>query len=928
MKRILHFGVLICSILITSYLSSFKLLEKTYANNDLYVQETIIKVSAGKEHSGLLTSRGRLFLWGHGGQGRLGTNGTASRNTAYEITAYAPFTNLSNDYVVDFELGAEHSGALTAQGRMFMWGEGSDGRLGQGLKQDEWLPVNITGKFSLSVGEKITQIALGGQHSAALTNRGKLYMWGRNSFGRIGNNSTLEQLTPLNITSIVGSPFSTLAASDLITKVALGSEHSAAITSTGKVFTWGNNRVGQLGIGRTSYEQTLPQNITTRFLLSTNEKIVDISLGREHTMALSSSGKLFTWGGGGEGRLGNSSTTNQTSPVNITYQGDFINLAIDPIRTIEAGLLHSGARSQNGRLFVWGAGGNGRLGTGSTINQLTPKEITRQGSLVLMSGKIEVFSLGFEHTLIANNLDRIYSVGLGANGRLGGGTDTTIFTPNEISLSGPLISIYNYNRAVTVMNLIANLPDDPMLIHRSAIAIARQNYNFLNLSQQTVVNNFNYARLVTIESKLQLLITQYESVIQLFVALPQIVTLAHQNIIENARQAYNNLNEEQQNVSEVKAKLPLLVAAEGKLETLYQQIEDVMAIINALPDIVTMNDEEQILQAEAAFNNLHELQKQRVEQYLKDKLTTTRQKLQVLLDQITTVINLIQAIPPINEIRINQKANITSIRNEYDKLVPKQKERIGLENLALLVAAEQRIIVLEVQVEDVRTLILALPHPMSLDGEMNVIQTREAYNALHVTQQALLSDVYYLLIEAEATLIAIKEAANEVDRLILALPDQIQLTHEQLVIAIRTKYDLLSQSQRDIVLHYDEFLPAEARIASLLVIVHDFNTTVEALPQQVVIADKPTIVNLLETYQTFDEAMKERTAIAYQKLLLLSQSIRTQEGLVGFVTSTEGIVLGIASVFAIILIVILALIKKNRPKIIKLPKLIRAPRTF
>jgi hypothetical protein len=66
-----------------------------------------------------------------------------------------------------------------------------------------------------------------------------------------------------------------------------------------------------------------------------------------------------------------------------------------------------------------------------------------------------------------------------------------------------------------------------------------------------------------------------------------------------------------------------------------------------------------------------------------------------------------------------------------------------------------------------------------------VIQTREAYNALHVTQQALLSDVYYLLIEAEATLIAIKEAANEVDRLILALPDQIQLTHEQLVIAIR-----------------------------------------------------------------------------------------------------------------------------------------------
>jgi hypothetical protein len=707
----------------------------------------------------------------------------------------------------------------------------------------------------------------------------------------------------------------------------LGSEHSAAVSSLGKVFTWGNNRVGQLGIGRLSAEEILPQNITTRFLLSTNERIIDISLGREHSMALSSAGKLFTWGGGGEGRLGTNNTLNQTTPVNITTQGDFSNVLFDPIRMIEAGLLHSGARTQNGRLFVWGAGGNGRLGLGTTANQLVPKEITRQGSLSLMSGKIQAFSLGFEHTLIANDKDRIYSVGLGANGRLGNGTDTTVSTPVEISLIGSLINISNYNRAVLVMNLIANLPSQPRIADQSLISAARQSYQNLNLSQQSIVNANNYARLVDVENKLRELIDQYQQVIALFNALPVNIRLEDEQQIQAARQAYNALNDEQK--AYVQTKLTLLTSAESKLATLYQQIEDVIVMILQLPNTVTMDDEEKILQTKNAYFALSESQRNRINSQVYNYLLQSIAKLQVLLDQIAFVIAAIEAIPSINVLRINEEDTLISIRQAYEALVPKQKERIPQATLAKLFAAEIRMQELKAEVEAVRELILNLPASISLADENLIIQVRHAYNNLHSTQQSRLSNEYYRLLEAEAVILALKEAANEVDRLILALPAVILLTHEPLIVEIQEKYALLNPSQRNLLLHFDLFLLAEEKINDLIAIVNNFNLDVEAISEQVTIDDKQTVLTLLDTYDSFDQTMKERTAEAYAKLQRLLQSIRVQEGFLGFIQSPAGMITIIVLMFAMLGIIIITSIIKNRPKpAISLKKVIRLPYSF
>ena len=104
---------------------------------------------------------------------------------------------------------------------------------------------------------------------------------------------------------------------ETIIQVSLGNSHSAALTSSGRLFTWGNNGDGQLGDGTYS-NRTTPTEITSQFSLSTGDKIISVSLGHYHSAALTSSGRLFTWGNNGDGQLGDGTKTDRYSPTQIT----------------------------------------------------------------------------------------------------------------------------------------------------------------------------------------------------------------------------------------------------------------------------------------------------------------------------------------------------------------------------------------------------------------------------------------------------------------------------------------------------------------------------------------------------------------------------------------------------------------------------------
>jgi uncharacterized repeat protein (TIGR02543 family) len=384
--------------------------------------ETIIQVSLGSLYSAALTSNGRLFTWGYNGYGQLGDGTTVRKSTPTEITNR--FSLSTGDKIIQVSLGEYHSAALTSNGRLFTWGLNYYGQLGDGTTTNRSNPTEITSRFSLATGDQIIQVSLGYEHSAALTSSGRLFTWGSNRYGRLGDGTHSNRSTPTEITN----RFS-LATGDKIIQVSLGNVHSAALTSNGRLFAWGDNDYGQLGDGTTINKST-PTEIRNRFILATGDKIISVSLGYLHSAALTSNGRLFTWGWNYSGQLGDGTTSNKSNPREITSR--FSLATGDQIIQVSLGYDYSAALTSSGRLFTWGSNGYGRLGDGTTTSKLTPTEITNR--FILATGdKIISVSLGEYHSAALTSSGRLFAWGDNDYGQLGDGTTINKSTPTEIT---------------------------------------------------------------------------------------------------------------------------------------------------------------------------------------------------------------------------------------------------------------------------------------------------------------------------------------------------------------------------------------------------------------------------------------------------------------------------------------------------------------
>ncbi|HEX3046849.1 MAG TPA: RCC1 repeat-containing protein, partial [Bacillota bacterium] len=149
----------------------------------------------------------------------------------------------------------------------------------------------------------ITAVAGGGGHTLALTSAGKLYAWGLNNKGQLGNGSTSNTDTPLGIALPSGVSLVALAA---------GSAHSVALTKTGQVYTWGSNQFGQLGIGSADEPHTPT-------LVPGLNGVIAISARYNHTVVLKDDGSVWAWGRNNYGQLGNNDALKQdrNSPVQV-----------------------------------------------------------------------------------------------------------------------------------------------------------------------------------------------------------------------------------------------------------------------------------------------------------------------------------------------------------------------------------------------------------------------------------------------------------------------------------------------------------------------------------------------------------------------------------------------------------------------------------
>jgi alpha-tubulin suppressor-like RCC1 family protein len=336
-------------------------------------------IVAGPIHSAAIGTDGNLDEWGTDTVGQVG-NGTSgtNQNTPVQITLATGVTALATSAGAQFEL------AIGSNHELYAWGGDQAGQLGDGGSTEQDSPEEI----SLASGVTPVAIAAGTLAGYAIGSDGKLYAWGNNTYGQLGDGTTMDRSTPEAIT--LGSGVTPVA-------ISAGWFHVLVIGSDGKLYAWGHNESGELGDGSTTDHSTpeaisLGSGVTPTAVAAS---VSDTTNGYDPTnqfgfsLAIGSDGKLYAWGDNSAGELGDGSTTDHDTPEAITLAS-----GVKPT-AIAAGRNHSLAIGSDGQLYAWGDNSAGELGDGSTTDHDTPEAIT------LASGVTPVaIAAGDYHSLV------------------------------------------------------------------------------------------------------------------------------------------------------------------------------------------------------------------------------------------------------------------------------------------------------------------------------------------------------------------------------------------------------------------------------------------------------------------------------------------------------------------------------------------------
>jgi alpha-tubulin suppressor-like RCC1 family protein len=341
-------------------------------------------IGGGDNHSLAIAENGAVLAWGSNASGQLGDGTRTTRVNPTEVHGLC-----ANSNVVAVAGGRSFSLALKLDGTVLAWGTGGDGTSNTQLR-----PVPIAG---LGTDAKVFAIAAGAVHALALKTDGTVWAWGKNQNGQLGLGDNVSRSSPVQVKGLpAGVEVQAIAASGTV---------SAALTSDGRVFAWGNNAFGQLGTGDTE-PRSLPFEVT-----SLGSGVRAIVIGA-YSVALKLDGSVFTWGTNSFGTLGDNESPDvaRTSPVRVIAPGSGI-VAIAG----GASGSHVLALKDNLTVLAWGANSAGQLGDDTTINRFEPK---------LVPGLTDVVgvAVGGSHSLARKSDGTVLAWGSNGSGQLGDGT--------------------------------------------------------------------------------------------------------------------------------------------------------------------------------------------------------------------------------------------------------------------------------------------------------------------------------------------------------------------------------------------------------------------------------------------------------------------------------------------------------------------------
>jgi alpha-tubulin suppressor-like RCC1 family protein len=298
------------------------------------------QLSAGNAHSLGLTQAGIAYAWGNNSNGRLGDNTITSQISP--VTVVGGITNWQQ-----LSAGNAHSLGLRTTGTAWAWGLNTSGQLGDNTGTNKSSPVSVVGGFT-----DWCQISAGSYHSLGTRQNGTSWAWGCNVDGQLGDNSIVSRSSPVQVLG----DFTDWC------QLSAGNSHSLGTRQNGTAWAWGNNGYGRLG-DNTITSRSSPVSVVGGFT-----DWCQISAGGCHSLGTRQSGTAWAWGNNAQGRLGDNTVANKSSPVSVV--GGFTDWC-----QVSAGGFHSLGVRTGGTAWAWGNNGQGRLGDDTIVSRSSPVSV-------------------------------------------------------------------------------------------------------------------------------------------------------------------------------------------------------------------------------------------------------------------------------------------------------------------------------------------------------------------------------------------------------------------------------------------------------------------------------------------------------------------------------------------------------------------------
>lgn len=385
----------------------------------------VAELATGRTHSLALLNDGALRAWGANLANELHTGGLIFQPIPARVASEAPYLEIA--------AGANHSLARRAGGEVWSWGTNREGQLGDGTLAARAIPdlaTSLSGATGIAAGSTrsimargdgtvwettttgataqvnglagVTAVSMRGAHKVALLTDGTVRTWDY----------------PGTFFVIPAGPewVSTVPGLTGITHIAAGVQHAFALRNDGTLWAWGSAHQGQLGTGSAGNFVSSPEQVVRL----TN--VTSFSAGNQHSLAVTADGKVWAWGYGLMGQLGQPGLLNSAIiPIEVA--------AVTGAVAVAAGADFSLALRSDGTVWSWGSGIYGTLGRGQSIDTVIPAPVAGLRNIVAISA-------GESHALALDENGAVWAWGSGMEGQLGGGELSLRTRPTPVAVLG------------------------------------------------------------------------------------------------------------------------------------------------------------------------------------------------------------------------------------------------------------------------------------------------------------------------------------------------------------------------------------------------------------------------------------------------------------------------------------------------------------